>query len=81
MPYSCPTLSHLKIKDIYTFPPWCFVLNSRLFTMQLHDQFESLDAARNAIKAYVLNEGESFKTVASNKKRYIIKCKDTACGF
>jgi hypothetical protein len=52
-----------------------------LFTMQLHNQFESLDAACNAIKAYVLDEGELFKTVVSNKKQYIIKCKDTACSF
>jgi hypothetical protein len=47
--------------------------------VQLHDEFESIDAARNAIIAYVLDQGESFKTVA--KMRYIIKCKDTARGF
>lgn len=49
--------------------------------MQIHDQFESIDAARQAIRAFVLDNGESFKVVASDKKRYIIRCKDHACGF
>lgn len=49
--------------------------------MQKGDEFESVDAARKAIKAYVLDQGESYKTVASNKKRYIIKCKDNGCDF
>jgi MuDR family transposase len=42
---------------------------------------ESIDAARKAIKAYVLDQGESYKTVASDKKLYIIKCKDNGCDF
>jgi hypothetical protein len=49
--------------------------------MQKGDRFESLDAARNAVKAFVLDQGESFTTVASDKKRYIIRCKDKACEF
>jgi hypothetical protein len=49
--------------------------------MQLHDQFESIDAARQATRAFVLDNGESFKVVASDKKRYIIRRKDHACGF
>jgi hypothetical protein len=44
--------------------------------MQKGDKFESIAAAREAIKAYILDQGESFKTIASNKKRYIIGCKD-----
>jgi hypothetical protein len=49
--------------------------------MQKGDTFESLAAACEAIKAYVLNQGELFKTVASDKKRYIIRYKDEACEF
>jgi hypothetical protein len=50
-------------------------------TMQLHDQFDSIDIAWDRIKAYVLDLGESYKTVALDKKRYIIRCKDDACKF
>ena len=49
--------------------------------VQLNDQFPSIDAARKAIKAYVLDQGESYKLVASDKKRYIISCKDNSCKF
>jgi hypothetical protein len=49
--------------------------------MQIHDQFESIDAARQAIQAFILDNGESFKVVASNKKQYIIRCKDYAYSF
>jgi hypothetical protein len=46
--------------------------------MQIHDQFESIDAARQAIRAFVLDNGESFKVVAFDKKRYIISVGITA---
>jgi len=49
--------------------------------MQQGDRFESIEAAREAVKAFVLDEGESFLTVASDKKRYIIRCKDMSCNF
>ena len=49
--------------------------------MQLGDRFDSIDAARNAIKAFVLDQGESYKTILSDKKRFIIGCKDGACKF
>ena len=49
--------------------------------MKLGDQFESISAAREAITQYVLNNGESFKTVKSNQKRFVIYCKDKDCGF
>jgi hypothetical protein len=49
--------------------------------MQLGDQFESIDAACKRVKAFVLDQGESFLTVASNKKRYIIRCKEKPCDF
>ena len=49
--------------------------------VQLNDQFPSIDAARKAIKAFVLDQGESYKLVASDKRRYIISCKDSSCKF
>lgn len=49
--------------------------------MQVHDQFESIDAARQAIRAFVLDNSESFKVVASDKMRYLIRYKDHACSF
>ena len=49
--------------------------------VQLNDEFSSIDVARTAIKAHVLDEGESYKTIASDQKRFIIACKDTTCKF
>jgi MuDR family transposase len=49
--------------------------------MQLHDQFDSINIAWDRIKAYVLDHGESYKTVALDKKRYIIRCKDGTYKF
>ena len=49
--------------------------------VQLNDEFPSIADARTAIKAFVLDEGESFKVVASDRKRYIIACKDDSCKF
>ena len=49
--------------------------------MQLGDRFESLEAAREAVKAFVLDQGESYKTVSSDKTQFIIECKDKACDF
>lgn len=48
--------------------------------MQLGDQFESIQAARNAIKRFVLDQGESFHVEKSDKKRFTIVCKER-CGF
>jgi hypothetical protein len=49
--------------------------------MQLHDCFESIAAACEAIKQHVLNNRESFKCNKSNKKQYSIICKEDSCGF
>jgi MuDR family transposase len=49
--------------------------------MQQGDKFNSIDSACEAIKRYVLDNGESFKLKKSNKKRYSIVCKETACDF
>jgi hypothetical protein len=49
--------------------------------MQLHDRFDSIEAAREAIRRYVLDNGESFKSGKSDKKRFYIKCKERGCGF
>jgi hypothetical protein len=49
--------------------------------MQVGDTFDTIQDARNAIKTYVLDQGESYTTVASDKKQYIIACKDKDCRF
>ncbi len=43
--------------------------------MQIGDQFSSIEVARNAIQRYTLDDGESYRVLASDKKRYIIVCK------
>src|SRR5277367_2776458 len=49
--------------------------------MQLGDRFQCIETTRDAVKAFVLDRGESYKTVSSDKKRYIIECKDKGCSF
>jgi hypothetical protein len=55
--------------------------NFAAIMVQLKDQFLSIDTAHKAIEAYVLDQGESYKLVASDKRRYIISCKDNSCKF
>jgi hypothetical protein len=47
----------------------------------LHQVFLSIEAAREAIKQHVLNDGELYKTKKSDKHRFIIICKDNDCNF
>jgi hypothetical protein len=49
--------------------------------VQKGDEYQSISDARTAIKAWVLDEGLSFKTLKSDKYRYTIGSKDTACLF
>src|ERR1700728_3634886 len=49
--------------------------------MRQGTQFESINAAKEAISQHVLNNGESFKAVKSDQKRFVICCKDKDCGF
>jgi len=49
--------------------------------MQLGDQFQSIDAACEAIRRHVLDNSESFKLAKSDKKRFSIICKEQSCGF
>ena len=49
--------------------------------LQVSDTFDSIHDAREAIETYILDWAESFKTVASDKTRYIIACKDASCDF
>jgi hypothetical protein len=49
--------------------------------MKKGDQFESINVAREAISQYVLNNSESFKTVKSDQKRFVMCCKDDNCNF
>jgi MuDR family transposase len=59
-----------------------FALDLSVFSiMQLGDQFATVEAAREAVKRYVLDNGESFKVDKSDKKRFLIKCKERRCKF
>jgi hypothetical protein len=49
--------------------------------MQFGDQFNSIEAAREAIRQYVLDNGESFKVDKSDQKRFFTLCKERGCGF
>jgi hypothetical protein len=48
--------------------------------MQLGDQFESIQAARDAIKRFILDQGESFEVEKSDKKRFTVVYKER-CRF
>ena len=50
---------------------------------KLGDQFHSIDAARVVIRRFTLDDGESFRVIAFDKKNYIISCKaaSTGCRF
>jgi hypothetical protein len=59
-----------------------FALDLSVFSiMQLGDQFAIVEAAQEAVKRYVLDNRESFKVDKSDKKRFLIKCKERGCGF
>ena len=50
--------------------------------MQIGDQFPSIKAAKQAIKQYTLDDGKSFRILASDKKRYLIAYKKaTKTGY
>jgi hypothetical protein len=49
--------------------------------VKLSDSFSTIDEARQAISAYVLNQGLSYKVLCKDKKRYTIVCKDNLCKF
>ena len=40
-----------------------------------------MDAARKAVKVFVLNDGKSYRTIKSDKTRFVIACKDATCKF
>ena|ERR1700722_8473786 len=53
-----------------------YKISAPLSTMQLHDYFKSIKAARDAITRFVLDEGESFYVEKSVKKQLTIICKE-----
>ena len=66
---------------MYSYPPYpytiiileYFFINIKI---RVSDQFPSIKAAREAIKRFVINEGESFSYARSDKSQYIVVCKD-----
>jgi hypothetical protein len=49
--------------------------------VQVGDTFDSIHDACEAIKLYILTQAELYKTVAFDKTRYILACKDADCRF
>ena len=48
----------------------------------LNDEFPSLQVAREAVNHYTTSEGESYKVLKSDKKCYVIICRDyNDCKF
>jgi hypothetical protein len=43
--------------------------------VQLKDEFLTIETACTAIKTFILDEGESYRTIASDKERFIVGCK------
>jgi hypothetical protein len=67
------------IRYWFTLGFWSY---SHLFTIvQVGDVFDLMDSARSAIRSYILNQGESFKVFKSEKRLYILVCKDPDCHF
>jgi hypothetical protein len=50
-------------------------------TLQLGDVFPDITTAKLAIKAFVAANGETSKTVKSDKTRVLLACKSNSCGF
>jgi hypothetical protein len=49
--------------------------------VQLNDEFPTIETAHTAIKIFILDEGESYRTIASDQKHFIVACKDNTCKF
>ena len=49
--------------------------------LAINDLFPTIKDARDAINRHVLDEGESYRVLKSDSRRYIIVCKDLTCKF
>ena len=47
----------------------------------LNAEFESLDAAIQAIKHFVITQGESYLVSHADRTRYVLACRDSYCKF
>lgn len=50
-------------------------------TLQIGDIFPDITTAKLAIKAFVAANGETSKTIKSDKTRILLACKSEYCGF
>jgi hypothetical protein len=50
-------------------------------TLQLGDVFPDITTAKLSIKAFVADNGETSRTVKSDKTRVLLACKSNSCGF
>ncbi len=47
----------------------------------LKADFATVDAARIAIREFIVNIGESYRVTHSDRTRYIVACRDITCKF
>jgi hypothetical protein len=47
----------------------------------LASDFSLLNAARDAIRSYIISQGESYRVYQSDRKRYVLTCRDESCQF
>jgi MuDR family transposase len=47
----------------------------------LKADFASIDAARIAIREFIVNIGESYRVTHADRTRHIVACRDTTCKF
>jgi hypothetical protein len=73
MPYIYPQLKLETFAPLYLFLKLFALANM----VQVGGVFPSMEAACNAIQQYVLDYGKSYKTSKSDKKPFILLCKDS----
>src|SRR5208282_483693 len=49
--------------------------------LSVGDEFPTMNDARNAIRDYALDDGDSFKVYKSDTNRHIVICNDAHCSF
>src|SRR5436305_6613585 len=62
----------------------CYIFtmsNKQSIPTALSIEFESLCTAREAIRTFVIDRGESFRVSHSDRRRYIVVCRDNFCKF
>jgi hypothetical protein len=52
-----------------------------MFKFKVGDHFKTMKEAKEAIKAAILDTGQSFYVYKSDSTRHLLRCKDLSCKF